>query len=367
MRPITLVLRRDGCVCIAAMGYECRDQELMEYRHHSMLILITAIMCCVGCATIPPAAPLPAAPTSATAGATTIVAVAAPAPPAITLPKFLGLDVAFTGVRMVGQRIRNRLGSRFPGLESRPPVRSITDPANLGPDASPAVKAAAEAKAEDDQAPQKAKAIRYLASRGCGECYPDTEDALLAAMDDCSEEIRYEAVKGLRSSVGDSCQCCRENSCCSAKMLEKLYELAYEMNESGCYLESSARVRRNARLAICACGGATSEEYVPAPDEGPSGTDAAPTPVEIQVAVPVDETVADATAAIALPPPAEKSVETVASNEPITGAPINPIKVAGLTTETQSKQTSATTITAFELPDFIEQTPESDNDSVRRE
>ena len=69
--------------------------------------------------------------------------LAAPAAPGMTLPKFLGLDVLFGGARMLGQRVRNRLGTRFPGLESKPPLRSISDPANMGPDASPAEKAAA--------------------------------------------------------------------------------------------------------------------------------------------------------------------------------------------------------------------------------
>jgi hypothetical protein len=218
-----------------------------------------ALLLCSGCATLPPpAATAPAPPTSATAGATTIVAVAPPASPQFTLPKFLGLDLLFGGARRLGFRIRNRLGARFPGLEPKPPLKSIADPANLGPDASPAEKAAAEAKMEEDKAPQKAKAIRYLASRGCGECYPDTADALIAALDDCSEVIRYETVRGLRGSAGGTCQCCRENSCCTPELLQKLYEIAYERDEYGCFVESSSRVRRNARLVICACGGVSS-------------------------------------------------------------------------------------------------------------
>ena len=61
---------------------------------------------------------------------------------------------------------------RFPGLEAKPPVLAITDPANLGEDASPAVQAAAKVKAEEDGAQQKIKALRYLATIGCGGSIP---------------------------------------------------------------------------------------------------------------------------------------------------------------------------------------------------
>ncbi len=241
-------------------------------RHVIVSLCMVSWMLCLGCQSgLPPAPSTPALPTSAGgAGGTTIVAVAAPGPPQMTLPQFLGIRGLFGGLRMIGQRIRNRLGSRFPGLESKPPILAITDPANMGEDASPAVKAAAEAKAEEDKAPQKAKAIRYLASLGCGKCYPDTEAALLAALEDCTELIRYETVKGLRESAGDPCQCCRENSCCSPELLKKLYELAYEMNGAGCYIEPSARVRRYARLVIRGCGGVQTEVSQEPPVEGPS-------------------------------------------------------------------------------------------------
>ena len=87
-------------------------------------------------------------------------------------------------------RIRNLLGMRFPGLEAKPPLLAITDPANMTEDSPPAVKAAAEIKAQEDQAAQKIKALRYLATIGCGGCYPDVEDAFLAALDDCTEEVK---------------------------------------------------------------------------------------------------------------------------------------------------------------------------------
>lgn len=285
-----------GCLsCKCRRATEGRDTELNRaITDYTRVVRGVCVVACVaalaipGCAALPPAAPAAALPTSAQAGATTIVAVASPAQATMTLPEFLGLKGLTQGVGGITRRVRNRLGSRFPGLEAKPPIRSITDPANMSDDASPAVKAAAEAKAEEDAAPQKAKAIRYLASLGCGKCYPDTEDAFLAALDDCNETIRLETVKGLRKSAGDACQCCRQNSCCSAKLIKKLSQLAYERDDSGCYLEPSPTVRRYARLVIRGCGGPPAEESQEPPSEGPPSetpsTDLppseAPTPAE---------------------------------------------------------------------------------------
>lgn len=339
--------------------FQTKRQMIISRNHVTTWICFIALISCVGCASVPSAAPASLPPTSAQAGATTIVAVAAPSAPGMTLPKFLGLDLVVGGVRCVGQRVRNQLGSRFPGLESKPAIKSITDPANLGPDASPAEKAAAEAKMEDDKAPQKAKAIRYLASRGCGECYPDTENALMAAMDDCSEDIRYEAVRGLRGASGDACNCCRENSCCSPKLLKKLYDIAYERDDSGCFLESSARVRRNARLVICACGGVPSMESSNAPFEGPSSSDAAPTPA--------------GKTALAAETNAEQAIANASDKgdadegDADEGSDDNPVAVVGLVTELGSSDNQSAATAGFLLPDDFDPTLESDDDSVRRE
>ena len=130
-------------------------------RERGALLKATAawLLICAGCATAPKVKPdAPALPTTAQAGSTTIVAVAPPAPaccPKQTLPGFLGLTGLFQGIGKGFDCIRNLLGSRFPGLEAKPPVLAITDPANLGPNSPPAVKAAAEIKAEEDAAPQK--------------------------------------------------------------------------------------------------------------------------------------------------------------------------------------------------------------------
>ena len=320
---------------------------------------LAVILPLCGCASLPSVPPPPAAPGTASAGGATIVAIAPPSPPAMTLPKFLGLDIAYAGIRGIGMRVRNRLGTRFPGLEPKPPIRSIADPANMSENASPAVKAAAEAKIEADQAPQKAKAIRYLSSLGCGKCYPDTEKALLAAMEDCNEQIRYEAVRGLRKSVGDQCGCCRQDSCCSPKLVQKLYELAYGVDDSGCHIEPSSRIRRNARLAICACGAVTTDGDEALPIEGPqvlvqsdsSESDAASPKTASEESSPADAPSATATVDIQS---TQQRTATILLNTP----------EAVATDETPSKDQTA----GLMLPDDAELPPDANvPGGVRRE
>lgn len=237
------------------------------------LLLAYVVSTFAGCASAPttPTPPTPPAPpTSAVAGSTTVVAVAPPAQPCCphpTLWEFLGIKALGQGVGGLLTRLRNRLGMRFPGLEAKPPLLAITDPANMGPDAPPAVKAAAEAKAYEDQAAQKIKAIRYLATLGCTECFPDIEKALLEALNDCTEAVRYEAVLAIRELAGGPCATCKANSCCSPAITRKLQQLANETDSRGCFVEPSARVRRVARLALNACGGAVSTGDLPT--EGP--------------------------------------------------------------------------------------------------
>ncbi|MEX0820041.1 MAG: peptidylprolyl isomerase, partial [Pirellulaceae bacterium] len=190
-----------------------------------------------------------------------------------TLPEFLGLDKlaggVFRGIRGLGARLSARLdlAGRFPAIQDPPPpVLAITDPANLGPDAPPAVQAAAEVKAEEDAAAQKVQALKYLAKIGCGGCYPSVEGALLAALDDCTEIVRYEAAVALRGS-DTACRYCSSDACCSIAVQKKLQKIAYETDDTGCPLEPSDRVRREARLALAACGGYM--ETIDVPEEGP--------------------------------------------------------------------------------------------------
>jgi len=186
----------------------------------------------------------------------------------MTLWEFLGVKRAFEVVGGLLDRIRNRLGARFPGLEAKPEMLAITDPANMESD-NPAVKTAAETKAEEDAAAQKAKALSYLGEIGCAGCYPGVEEALLAALDDCTEEVRFAAVKALRGTTGTACKRCKKEACCSPAVIAKLRKIANDIEPNGCYVEPSARVRRYARLAMAGCGDVPPAPADAAPTEGP--------------------------------------------------------------------------------------------------
>lgn len=184
-------------------------------------------------------------------------------PPATspTLWRFLGIPQ--TAKRINNQTV-NRNG-RFPGLEPKPPLKPIADPENLKSD-NPAIKKAAEIKKEEDLAKQKIKAVKYLASIGCG-CHNrdgSITDALMKAMDDCTEEVRYETIRAISQAAGEVyCIQCQQKSCCSPELGKKLAEIAYELDDKGCFLEPSERVRMaaEAALAIC-CPGHHPEELI---------------------------------------------------------------------------------------------------------
>lgn len=63
--------------------------------------------------------------------------------------------------------------------------------------ANPAIQAAAKAKAAKHEIPKKKAALRYLAGIGCTLEHPEVMPALMAAMDDPDEQVRYEAVKAV--------------------------------------------------------------------------------------------------------------------------------------------------------------------------
>jgi hypothetical protein len=204
------------------------------------------------------------------------------------------------------------------------------------------VKCAAEIIAEEAKAPQKIDAIRYLGRVGCTKCYPCVEEGLLAALDDCTEEVRFEAAKALRQAASEQCKCCKFTSCCTQKVYEKLNKIAYETRADGCPVEPSARVRRMARQALCMCGGVSAyeEPKEPAPTEGPSG--AAPPPLP-PPAKPAGEA-APAGAAPPAPPAAAAKTDvaptTAAAPKPEAAPPSAPAAAAPAE---QKQGTTATT------------------------
>lgn len=264
-------------------------------------VIVTATAAIGGCITAPLApAPVAVAPV-APAAAPVAVAPAAPC----TLGGFLGITPVCAAI---GKDVQHKVaffGQYFPCLEPKPPLLTLTDPANLA-SSVPAIAAAAEIKAEEDMAPQKIKALKYLATIGCGGCYAGVEDAFLASLEDCTEEVRFEAVKAIYATAGSPCVHCNNKACCSPKIRKKLEELAFE--GMPCPNEPSARVRRMARIALNACGAPAPValppelpiEVIP---EGP--TELAPPPAPI----PARET--------APPPPPPEPL--VSASSPVTG------------------------------------------------
>jgi len=172
---------------------------------------------------------------------------AAASQPYMTFGRFFGFQ---QGYRRFYDGTVNRNGN-LPGLERKPPLKALADPENLL-SKNPAIKKAAEIKFEEDLAMQKVKAIKYLAKIGCG-CYPGVKEALLAALDDCTEFVRYEAVKAIAEAAVNKCEHCSKNCCCDEDLAKRLSELAYEKDDKCCWLEPSERVREGAREALCAC------------------------------------------------------------------------------------------------------------------
>jgi hypothetical protein len=182
----------------------------------------------------------------------------------------LGVKLLCNDICMAASCGFNLLESQFPSLMAGLPSSALGSP--LSPNSSnPAVAAAAGAKADEAAAGQKVKALRYLGSLGCGGCYPNVEVALLAALDDCTEVVRFEAASVLADTSRGRCRYCDSGRCCSPAVRKKLIKVATDTRDNGCFVEPSARVRRMARVALCNCGCDPMDELLqPMPMEGPS-------------------------------------------------------------------------------------------------
>jgi len=177
-----------------------------------------------------------------------------PAEPTPTVWDKLGIPQA---MNLAGDQMLNASGD-FPKCELKPPLKKLADLANLK-SKIPAIKAAAKVKQAEDEAPQKIKAVKYLATIGCG-CYDEGDeitDALIASLDDCTEEVRFTTVEALlkraeKQKKDGACSRCGD-SCCSEKLVKKLADVAYGVDDDMCKLEASDRVRELAvkTLEIC--------------------------------------------------------------------------------------------------------------------
>lgn len=169
------------------------------------------------------------------------------------------------GFGRVRDAVVNARGNR-PQWEWKMPLKRIGDPANML-SSNQAIATAAKIKIDQDLAPQKIKAIKYLATVccACKGYKKEVQEALLASLDDCTEEVRYAAALAICQCTGNLCQTCNSPSCCSAEVMNKLNELATKRDENGCFIEPSARVRAAALNALNACR-AVHAPTTPAPE-----------------------------------------------------------------------------------------------------
>jgi hypothetical protein len=242
-----------------------------------MLFVVTGIAGCAGLQ--PPPVPAPISPAdiikAIPQGNNTTVVNVQPTPQHQTLPDFLGITRCCNSGIACCQTVRAQAAFCFPALAGIiAPGAGIPIPP---PENAPPAVAAASAIAEQEaQAQATIQALRYLANFGCG-CYdkPDhkVEKAFLDALEDCNEDVRFEAVMALRKVAGGECKCegrncsgCNVKCCCTQKVIEKLHKLAYETDECGCPYEPSDRVRRVARITLKLCGPIAKCEPEPEPD-----------------------------------------------------------------------------------------------------
>ena len=177
--------------------------------------------------------------------------VGGPPSPPPTLWNFLGIP---QGIRKLRGATSNRHGNN-PQCEPKPPLKAIADPKNLE-SKDPAIKKAAEVKQAEDLKKQKIKAVKYLAQIGCG-CYDidgGVTAALVVSAGDCTEDVRYETIKAIKDAAeGECCSKCGKVCCCNKEVLTKLAAMAYDRDDSGCYIEPSERVREIAAETLEVC------------------------------------------------------------------------------------------------------------------
>lgn len=294
---------------------------------------------------------------------------AAPPPPeSFTFWKFLGIPQAINKVKDATINTRGN----HPGMERKPPIKRLADPANLE-SKNPAIKAAAQIKAEEDLAQQKIKALKYLATIGCG-CYdkkidPPVKVALMAALDDCTEQVRYEAAKAIAEAACTKCKHCSQNCCCDKAMTDKLSAVAFEKDDHGCWLESSPRVRAAAKEAMRACcrGNQPPPGFIPTEVFNEMNLGVPPTPPEAIETVPATktpETAPNSGTLPVLPVPPQPTPAPVRPNPP-QGAPAVPTPPAPMKT-TQIELPSQAAELSVSFAEQVEQPQRAEPSAVTR-
>jgi hypothetical protein len=95
------------------------------------------------------------------------------------------------------------------------------------------------------------------------------KEALMAATDDCTEVVRYQAMLSIIDAAKSHCEVCNKNCCCDQDLTMKLAQIAYEKDDKCCWLEASERVRDAAKEALCACCPNTGPYVPPAQEQIP--------------------------------------------------------------------------------------------------
>lgn len=197
--------------------------------------------------------------------------------------------------------------------------RLLKPPFAEAPEATPK-GLAAKIRARELDIPNRIKAVRYLGDLDCS-VFPEAKEMLILAMqEDRWEEVRYEAAVALRDmlarnscnpdggaagecrqagstcnqSTWDKClaackvkltkqdkrkgkrgrneesvEDCHCKNCCDEDTLNAIAKTAYEMDDAGCPVEPSLRVREMAVEAISACGIKCHYRPYIATEEGP--------------------------------------------------------------------------------------------------
>ncbi|MBI3863242.1 MAG: hypothetical protein HY290_15230 [Planctomycetia bacterium] len=135
-----------------------------------------------------------------------------------------------------------------------------------------AIAEAAKIKKQKCLQCKKIKAIKYLATIGCG-CYDKegaVSKALLAAMTDCDEKVRMAAVKAIMTTAKNGCcETCNSVSCCKKEVVEFLSKMAYEVDDKGCWIEPSEEIRNMAAQAAEICCPCQWPQYEMSPQPKP--------------------------------------------------------------------------------------------------
>jgi len=189
------------------------------------------------------------------------VLVAARRPPLSLLhyfrsARFMKSLAAFASGAIAVFVLAGALGRRSPTFEApkegtRNSVRwSLSDEANLQ-STIPVIKVAAEIARAEKAADSKIAAVSSLAKQGWGDASPydlsgANTQAICAAMEDCTEQVRFETVKAIQARLRES----RGRQRLGAELTEQLMKLAEEIDDHGLFIEPSKRIRELAASCL---------------------------------------------------------------------------------------------------------------------